>query len=59
MNIELPEHEDFNTLGGLVLSVTAQIPKDGTQFTVEADGLRIQVLRVADRRIEETKVTVL
>ena len=59
LNIELPEHEDFNTLGGLVLSVTAQIPKDGAQFTVEADGLRIQVLRVADRRIEETKVTVL
>ena len=59
LNIELPEHEDFNTLGGLVLSVTAQIPKDGAQFAVEADGLRIQVLRVADRRIEETKVTVL
>lgn len=59
LDIELSEQEDFNTLGGLVLSETEEIPRDGDQFEVEVDGLRIQVLRVLDRRIEETRVSIL
>lgn len=59
LGLELPEHEDFNTLGGLILSETEEIPRDGDQFTVDVDGLRIQVIRVEDRRIEETHVTIL
>ena len=59
LDLELPEHEDFNTLSGLILSETEEIPRDGDQFTVDVDGLRIQVLRVEDRRIEETHVTIL
>ena len=59
LGLELPEHEDFNTLSGLILSETEEIPRDGDQFTVDVDGLRIQVIRVEDRRIEETHVTIL
>ena len=59
LDIDLPEQDDFNTLGGLVLSVTAEIPRDGAQFEVEVAGLHIKVLRVSDRRIEETQVTLL
>jgi len=59
LDIELSDQEDFNTLGGLVLSETEEIPKDGDQFEVEVDGLHIQVLRVLDRRIEETRVSIL
>ena len=59
LDLELPEHEDFNTLSGLILSETEEIPRDGDQFTLDVDGLRIEVLRVEDRRIEETRVTVL
>lgn len=59
LDIELTEQDDFNTLGGLVLSVTSEIPKDGSQFEVEVDGLHIKVLRVLDRRIEDTRVTLL
>ena len=57
--MEVPEDEDFNTLSGLILSETEEIPRDGDQFTLDVDGLRIEVLRVEDRRIEETRVTVL
>lgn len=59
LDIELPEREEFNTLSGLILNETEEIPKEGDQFEVKVDGLRIQVLRVVDRRIEETRVSLL
>ena len=59
LDVELSERENFNTLSGLILSETEEIPRDGDQFTVEVDGLHIEILRVADRRIEETRVSVL
>lgn len=59
LDIELSERENFNTLSGLILSKTEEIPRDGAQFTVEADGLHIEVLKVVERRIEETRVSIL
>ena len=59
LDIELAERENFNTLSGLILSATEEIPRDGDQFTVVADGLRIEVRKVVERRIEETRVSVL
>ena len=59
LDIELPEREEFNTLSGLILNETEEIPKEGDQFEVTVDGLRIQVLKVVDRRIEETRVSLL
>ena len=59
LDIELAERENFNTLSGLILSATEEIPRDGDRFTVVADGLRIEVLKVVERRIEETRVSIL
>lgn len=59
LDIDLPEREEFNTLSGLILNETEEIPKEGDQFEVTVDGLRIQVLKVVDRRIEETRVSLL
>lgn len=59
LDIELPEREEFNTLSGLILNETEEIPKEGDQFEITVDGLRIQVLKVVDRRIEETRVSLL
>ena len=59
LDIELPEREEFNTLSGLILNETEEIPKEGDQFEVLVDGLRIQVLKVVDRRIEETRGSLL
>lgn len=59
LDIVLTERENYNTLSGLILSETEEIPRDGTQFTVDVDGLHIEVLRVCDRRIEETRISIL
>lgn len=59
LDIELSEREEFNTLSGLILNETEEIPKGGDQFEVIVDGLRIEVLKVVDRRIEETRVSLL
>lgn len=59
MGIDLPNPENVNTLSGLIVSQTQQIPRDGERFTAEIGGLKIEVLRVEDRRIEETRITVL
>lgn len=59
LDIVLTERENYNTLSGLILSETEEIPRDGSQFTVDVDGLHIEVLRVCDRRVEETRVSIL
>ncbi|NLG24709.1 MAG: HlyC/CorC family transporter [Clostridiales bacterium] len=51
MDIDLPEDEEYDTLGGLVFSQLTTIPEDGTQPEVECYGLRIQVEEIADRRV--------
>lgn len=59
LDVVLSERENYNTLSGLILSETEEIPRDGAQFTVDVDGLHIEVLRVCDRRVEETRVSIL
>ena len=52
-----PEDEEAETLGGLVFARLDVIPADGTHPTVEADGLRIQVEQLSDRRVEWARVS--
>lgn len=52
MAIDLPEDEEYDTLGGLVFDQLSMIPEDGSRFEVSAHGLRIQVEQFADRRVE-------
>ena len=55
-DIDIPENEDYDTIGGLVLSTLDQIPSDGTELDVQKDGLDIHVTSIVDRRIEEAIV---
>ncbi len=41
--------EDYDTVGGLVLSKFGRLPKRGE--TIEFDGLKVQVLRADSRRV--------
>ncbi len=52
LGMELPENEEYDTLGGLVFAQLAVIPEDGTQLEVQALGLKIQVEELTDRRVE-------
>ena len=54
--IEIEENEDYDTIGGMVLSTLSQIPEDGTELDVTVNGLRIHVTKIEDRRIEEAIV---
>lgn len=57
LGMEFPEEEEAETLGGLVFARLDVIPADGTHPVVEADGLRIQVEELADRRVEWARVS--
>ena len=52
LELELPEDEEYDTLGGLVFSRLTEIPADGEHPEVECYGLRIRVEELAERRVE-------
>jgi putative hemolysin len=51
----LPESEEYDTIAGLVLAQMGRIPQQGEFVT--ADGLRIEVAEVRNRRIAKVSVT--
>lgn len=52
LDTELPEDEEYGTLGGLVFSKLSLIPEDGSRLEVDVCGLHIQVEELSDRRVE-------
>ena len=52
LGVTFPEDEESDTLGGLVFAQLSFIPQDGSQFTVNACGLHIEVQEFNDRRVE-------
>ena len=54
--IELEENEDYDTIGGMVMSTLEQIPEDGTELDVRINGLDIHVTKIENRRIESAIV---
>ncbi len=52
LEIEFPEEEECDTLGGLVFDQLSVIPEDGSQAVVDTCGLHIQVENFNDRRVE-------
>ena len=51
LDLDLPEDEDYDTVGGMVLSQLRTIPEDGSHPVVEVDGLELSVEQVEDHRI--------
>ncbi|MFT7668714.1 MAG: putative hemolysin [Planctomycetota bacterium] len=49
LDLELPEDEDFETLGGFVLSELGHLPKQGENF--EFDEATYEVMEASDRRV--------
>ncbi|NLW52029.1 MAG: HlyC/CorC family transporter [Tissierellia bacterium] len=60
LDLKLDEKtEDYDTLGGLLIFLLGHVPEDGEQITVEYQNLIFEILEVAERRIQEVKITVL
>lgn len=58
LNIELPV-EEYNTFAGMIFAELGEIPEDGSTPELEAFGLQIKVTKVAEHRIESTKVAII
>ncbi|HJC24421.1 MAG TPA: hemolysin family protein [Candidatus Eisenbergiella merdavium] len=56
LEMDIPEDEDYDTLGGMIFSCLHTIPADGSQFDVQVNGLDIHVEKIEDRRIEEALI---
>ena len=59
LDLDLPEDIDYDTLGGMILDHLNAIPEDGSTFSLDLAGMHIDVLTIADRRIEWTNVSLL
>ena len=56
LSLELDD-EECDTFAGYVLSVLGTIPEDGSTLTVETDEMTVEIVEVAEHRIERTVVT--
>jgi putative hemolysin len=52
LDVEFPDSEEYDTLGGLVYAQLSVIPEDGSHPEVFVHGLRIRVEEISDRRVE-------
>lgn len=56
MDIDIPQKEEYDTLGGLVFSRFNTIPQDGSTPEVIIDTIKISVERIVDHRVESALV---
>ena len=56
LDIEIPEDEDYDTVGGMILSCLRTIPEDGSRPVVQVNGLELQTEKVEDHRIRSVLV---
>ena len=59
LGVEIEPDGEYDTLAGLILAHLTTVPADGSKPALEACGLRIQVERVAEHRIESAVVSVI
>jgi putative hemolysin len=52
--IELPEDNQYDTMGGFVVTTLGKVPQQGDTF--QANGIRVTVLEADDRRIHKVKL---
>lgn len=55
LDITIPA-DNFETFGGYVIDELGDVPREGTQISFEADGLRVEVVAISHHRIESCRV---
>jgi CBS domain containing-hemolysin-like protein len=55
--LNLPESEDYDTLGGLILNYLERIPEKDDILELETINLRIKIVEVSDRRIDLVEIS--
>ena len=51
-DLDIPQSEDYDTVGGFVMSNLSTIPEDGKEFDITAGDLKVHVLKVEDKRVQ-------
>jgi putative hemolysin len=59
LDVDLPEDEEYSTLGGLAFSQLTVIPQDGSEPEIQTNGLLIHVDKIEDRRVVTATVSIL
>ena len=52
------ENENYDTIGGLIISELGYIPEDGETSFINIDNVGIDVLEVEDKRVKKAKITI-
>ena len=55
LDLDVPEGEEYETVGGLLFTMIGRVPEKGEQF--DLDGVRFTILDADERRINRVKVT--
>ena len=55
LDVVLPA-DKYETFGGYVIAELGQIPKDGSQLSIDVGGLHIEIIEVRHHRIEVCRV---
>ncbi|MEM0982452.1 MAG: transporter associated domain-containing protein, partial [Planctomycetota bacterium] len=55
IGLELPEHDDYDTVGGFVVTTMGKIPEAGEEL--RQDGLLVEVLEAEPTRVTRVRVT--
>lgn len=56
LELPLPESDDYDTLGGLIVTRLNAIPKDGEELDMDVNGVALHVEKIEDHRIESVVV---
>ncbi len=57
LGLEIPEGDDYETIGGFVFSAMGKIPHNGEQLV--HDSARITILEAEDRKINRLRIELL
>ncbi len=56
LRLEVPESDEYDTVGGLLFSLLGRVPEPGEHY--DLDGIRFTILEADERRIGRVKVSV-
>jgi len=56
LNIHLPMDDSYETIGGLITNQLGHIPRKGEVIEIPESGIRLMVMRMADKRIDDIKL---
>jgi putative hemolysin len=57
LDLELPS-DDFDTIGGFVITLLGSIPEEDADHTIEYENLTFKIEKVSEKRIEKLKICI-